>query len=208
MAKFLEFGEAECICSDNNTRQVAISISVPWCIVQAAIPLLLAHGFIDRFQVKYPLISWTPPLLRERFLDHAVSHAPNIAEKATSIIQNHVMEALQIFSDLSSMLKNPDDAIGILPMGVYVEFQYRSTYEEFATVIEKLEPLGTPGVTEFRHALAIVLVELLSNAGDVCSFESHGKRIPPVLGIPATSNLTELALSAHPTERDNSPRND
>lgn len=204
MAKFLELGEAECVCSDDSTRQAAIRVGVPLCIVQAALPLLLAHGFIDQFQVRSPLASWAPPLLRERFLDSAVSHVPNIAEKATSIIQNHVLETLQTFSDMSSVLKNPDDAISILPMGVYVEFQYRSTYEDFAAVIGKLEPLGTPGVAEFRYALAVVLAELLSGAGSIRSLELDGKRVPPVLGASAAADLAKLTLPAFATKRDDS----
>lgn len=194
MSRLLEHGEVECVCSDNSTRQVALRISAPWCIVQAAMPLLLGRGFIDQLKVKNPLIAWTPPLAQDRFLDSAIAQVPNLAEKATVIIRERIMEMLQIFCDLSHVLKNPDDAISILPMNVYVEFQFRSTYEKFAAVVEEFKPINTPGVAELRYAMAVVLAEILSNAGDIHSLEFNGNHVPAQLGITTASDGSEVIL--------------
>jgi hypothetical protein len=200
MAKLLECGEVEIVCSDDVTRQIAVRISAPWCIVQAAVATLLGHGFVDALRVRQPMVAWTPPIPKDHFSDAALAEIPNIAEKVSAVVQDRVTAMLQLFADLASVLKNPDEALNLLPMGVYVTFQFRSTYENLAEVVSKLEPCGVPGVLEFRYALASVLAEALAAAGDV---KSDVKRVPPVLGAPMTLDAADPAAAALPAQGQN-----
>jgi len=204
MAKFFEHGEVETVCSDHLTRQAAIRVSAPWCVVQAAIAILLGHGFIDSLCVKHPLIAWTPPIPKEHFHETALIEAPNIPERVSKVLQDRVVEMLQLFADLASILKNPDDALGLLPMSVYVTFQFRSTYENLAEVVCKLEPFGTPGVSELRFALASVLAEMLASAGSVETLALDAQGVPALLGSPMTADAAGLATPASSAQGQNS----
>jgi len=198
MAKLFEFGGVECVCADSSTRQMAVRMSCPWCVAQAATPLLLGHGFIDQFKVRTPLVAWVPALTMEHFADGAVAQVPNIADKATAMMRERATDALQLFADLAQVLRNPDAALHMLPMGTYVEFQYRGTYESFAAVLAALEPLGTPGVAELRYAMAEVLAEALAAAGSCRPFELEGADEPALLGPAAAAHSADAAAPARP----------
>ena len=197
MARFFEYGEVESVCSDNTTRQVAVKVSAPWCVVQASLAIFLGHGSMDMFSVRQPLAAWIPALPRKHFSDASIVAVPDISEKVWAVVKERTTEMLELFSEVSSILKNPDDAIGLLPMSIYVTFQFRSTYEGLAEVIQKLEPLGTPGISEFRYAMASVLAELLVDSGDV---KSDIQNIPPMFGTFADRDLSDLALPALPAQ--------
>lgn len=196
MARFFEFGEIESVCSDRSTRQAALKVSAPWSVVQAAVAIMLGHGFIDMLQVRQPLTVWTPPIPRNHFLDGALVEAPNLPDRVSKVMQERMLEMLQLFSDLASVLKYPDDALGLLPMNTYVTFQFRSTYENLTEVIRKLEPLGTPGVAEFRYALASALAELLADAGSIDSLEANAQNVPLMLGAAKAPDVPDLAPPA------------
>jgi len=200
MAKLFEYGEVESVCSDPDTRQAALKISAPWCVVQAAIPILLGHGFIDLLRVKDPLVAWTPTIPRELFSDASLAEAPNIPDKVSMVVRERTLEMLNLFSDLASVLKNPDAAIGLLPMSVYVTFQFRSTFESLSEVIRKLEPFGTPGVAEFRYALASVLAEFLTEVGNVRPLELDVNGEPSILGIASALDASKMTNSTPSTQ--------
>lgn len=196
MADLLQHGFVKCVCFDNETRQTAISIRAPMCIVQAMLPLLLGHGMLDGFKVSNPCVSWVPPLSRDQFHESAVQQMPDLPERATAALQDRIMDILRVFSDLSCVLKNPDNATYMLPIGIYVEFQLRSTIENVASIVEKTEAIRVAGVQEFRYALASVLAELLAAVGDV---EFSREDVPPMLGVFTTSDVALPTSAALPT---------
>ena len=200
MASFLEHGEVESTCSDPTTRQAAVKISAPWCVVQAAMAVFLGHGFVDSLHVRQPMTAWMPPLSRGRFQEKALLEVPNLPNRVARVMQDRVRDLLQLFIDLSSVLKNPDDAVFLLPMSVYVTFQFRCTYENLAEVVGKLEPFGNPGVGEMRFALAAVLAELLSSVGDVETLELDAQDVPPLLRSPLIRDAAGLASSTTSTQ--------
>lgn len=195
MASFLQHGKVECVCSDNATRQFAARVCSPWCVTQPILAILLGHGFIDLLSIKHPLSAWVPVMSIDKFHPLAVSNVPNIADKVNSVLQSRVEELLQLFSDLSEVLENPDDAVHLLPMGVYVEFQFRSTYEGLAEAIGKMMLISSPGVAEIRYAFASVLSELLVGSGDIRYMEFDVYNIPSVLCSPMLPNSTNLTSS-------------
>jgi hypothetical protein len=164
-------------------------------------PLLLGHGFIDQFTVCTPLVAWVPALSTEHFTEVAVSRVPNIAEKANAMMRERAIDIMQMFADVAQVLRNPDSGMCMLPMGVYVEFQYRSTFEGFAAVLAAFEPLGTPGAAELRHAMAQVLAQTLVSAG--CSIcEPGGADVPALLGSVASSYSVNAASAARAEQSD------
>lgn len=208
MVGMFEYGEVECTCSDHLTRQIAIKVSAPWCVVQTAMAIMLGHGFVDALCLKQPLVAWVPQIPLDRFQASAIAEVPNMPERVSAVVQDRVSSSLQLFADLAQVLKNPDDAIGFLPMGVYVVFQFRSTYEGLAEIVQKLEPMGTPGVLEFRYAVASVLAEVLIDAGSIDSIEFDANNIPFLLGPAALDNFSDLAASAIPAQGHDSFRKD
>lgn len=164
MAQFFEHGQVEVVCSDETTRQLALRVQVPWCVLQPPIPSFLHLGFMDGLRIKHPFVTWIPTLDASRFCEEALAQVPNAPKKVSQVMQNHVSDSLQLFLDASSIVKNPDDFICMLPMGTYVEFQYRTTYENLANLVEKLPTGGTAGAAEFRFALASALAEVLASS--------------------------------------------
>lgn len=208
MAKLFEYGGVECVCSDNSTRQFAMKIDAPWCVIQPIVSMLLGHGFIDNLVLKQPLMAWAPTLPQNKFSDSALVEVPNIDRKVNMIVQERVEEILRLFSDLASILRNPDDAIWILPMGSYVTFQFRSTYDEFAMIIGKIGSVNSPGILELRYAFASVLAELLIGAGDIGPLEFDTHDIPPVLCSPVDDHAAKLTPPTLPASVDDSSGKD
>jgi hypothetical protein len=171
MVKFLEYGEVDCICYDDSTRQVALKISSPWNVIQPVMAIMLGYGFVDSLKVRHPIVAWTPVLPQDRFKESAISEVPNISERVNQVVQERTIEILNFFKDLTTVLKNPDDVIGILPMGIYVTFQFRTDHEKFAEMISKIEFINSPGVAEIRFAFASVLAGILIQSDSVKSLE-------------------------------------
>jgi hypothetical protein len=177
--QLFEYGEVSVICFDDKTKQIAIGINAPLCIVQLALPLLLKNGFIDNFMVRNPLVAWSPVLPKERFTDKAISEVPNIDEQVKQIVNSRVLEMLQLFSDLSDVLKSPDDVLTILPFGIYVKFQFRSTLKEICEFIDDFNKNSNPGVKELCYSIATELSVLLTSTGSTECFKFNS--IPSLL---------------------------
>lgn len=151
----------------------------------------------------HPLTAWVPVLSVNRFHDRILFDTPNISDKVAAIIQNKMTETLRLYSDLSSVLKNPEDVIHLLPMGIYVTFQFRSTSDDIATIIQKLESFRTPGILEFRYALSSVLAEFLISINDIAFFEDTSQNVPPILGTLTNCDAAKLAGTATTTQMQN-----
>jgi hypothetical protein len=169
-----EYGEISVTCFDDKTKQVALGICAPLCIVQLALPLLLKSGFIDNFRVRNPLIAWLPVLSKERFTDKAISEVPNIDEQVKQVVNSRIIEMLQLFNDISSILKNPDDILTLLPFGIYIKFQFRSTLKEVCEFIYEFNKNTNPGVKEFCYSIAAELSQLLISIGSTENLEFYG----------------------------------
>lgn len=201
MPKLFENGAVEAVCHDSSTRQCAVKIRAPLCVAQSAFAIMLGHGFIDDLRISNPLSVWVPCLPSERFKEEALREVPNLSDRVTSIVQARAVEMLQLFSELLCVLKNPDDVSMILPVGTYVDLQFRSTYEGLASVVEKLEPVCHHGTAELRYAMAEVLAELLAEDGSTVNLD--GSFVPMLLSSPDAVDADNLTPAASATSRNN-----
>lgn len=161
-SRFFEHGVVRLGMVDDRSRQVSISIIAPFCVVQAATPVLLGHGFMDEFRVHDPLAVWMPPIKPDAFKDLVRVPHPDVAVQARVIVNQHVSRLLTTFHEISQAMDDPSELVPMLPIGTYVHVRYRSALDEYVKVLEKLQAEAVAGVLEVRYAMAEVLAYVLT----------------------------------------------
>lgn len=171
-AKFFEYGEVSVDLHDNVGRKASLHVCMPCCLMQAVTPVLLGAGFIDKYEIRSPLVVWIPSLPLERFRDEVSDSEPEASQKAFIYTSDVAKSNLDLFSSMSHILKDPSDMVPLLPMGTYVTFQYQCKTDSLGEVLIKLMGVPISGIPEFQFALATVLAFLLKKEG------------PPVNSLP------------------------
>jgi hypothetical protein len=171
-SRFFEFGEITIQAHDPRQKEAALDVCMPACLMQAVTPQLLGAGFIDKYSVRSPLATWLPKITAERFLPDLVEAAPHIPIRVQEQMFQRAKSLLEMFVQLSKALIDPTDAVPLLPLGIYVTFQYRCRTDDLAKVLLGLETMPISGIAEFRFALASVLARLLQEEGAVAQLES------------------------------------
>jgi hypothetical protein len=160
-AKFFEYGEVSYVSLDDTTRQAAIRVCIPCCLMQTITPALLGAGHIDRYELKNPIAAWMPDLNTGHYKPEVMDQFPNMIREISSTVKEKLEETLKLFQELSQTVVSPSDFIPILPMGTYVQFRLRCCVDDMAKVLLNLENTPIAGVAEFRFALAEVLADIL-----------------------------------------------
>ena len=157
--EFFENGFVKLIDHNFHTRTSLIKCSVPNCLLQAISPVLLGSGIIDNLSLSDPILVWVPKLSEDRIVDLLRPVVDfSILNKE---ITNKIEEYLSIYKNLSQALKNPADLIPILPMGVYVTFNYRVHIDKIPAIMFEFEKNPVVGVQDFQWGLAVVLKKIL-----------------------------------------------
>lgn len=171
-SQFLAHGEVSVKYHDVPSRMVALQICIPSWLMTAATPILLGAGLIDEYEIRSPLSVWFPTIPNDRFIPEYVDISRDLSLRASEQSVALIKAILEWFIQLSKVLKDPTDAVPILPLGIYVTFQYRCRIDAMAEALLKLESLPLAGIPEFRFALAEVLAYLLDSEGVVKQLES------------------------------------
>lgn len=196
--KFFQHGEVSVLHVDPETGQLALDVRMPCLLLQAASPLMLAGGFMDDLRLVQPLMAWLPTLTADRYRPQVLQETPDVAIQVSTVLKERVMDMLNLYKDVSGLLINPDDAIMALPIGVYVHFRYRCTFDSLARVVIGLKTVQIAGMAEFVFAAASVLAEAV--AGCPSRPALHLDDIPPMLGVAAASDSSDGAstlVAAH-----------
>lgn len=156
-SRFFEHGSVRLEMVDDRSRHLSVSIVSPFCLVQAATPILLGHGLMDEFRIHNPLAVWMPPIRLDAFKDMVRTPHPDVAVQARMVVDRHVSRLLTTFQEVSQAMDDPEDLIPMLPIGTYVHVRYRSAMDDFAKALEKLASEATAGIPELRYAMAEVL---------------------------------------------------
>lgn len=159
--KLLEHGEIHITSYDKESRQAALRIYVPCCLIQFTLPILNKFGVIDDYCVKTPILAWMPTLTSDRFKPELIAQYPSVPNEANTQIQKKMQESLNLFVEASKVIISITDIIPMLPLGVYVQLQYRCRIDDIAQVLTGLENAEMIGVPDFRFALAGALTRLL-----------------------------------------------
>ena len=166
-SKFFEFGKVTKITCDDETRQAAISVSMPCSLMQSITPILLGGGLIDNYEVMNPIAAWLPRLESDSYKEEIINAVPNLPEEVHKSIEEKLEEILKMFKEVAQTLKNPESLIPMLPLGLYVQFRYRFQIDELVEVLEKLGGMNVIGVAEFRYSLASALASILQEIDSV-----------------------------------------
>jgi hypothetical protein len=159
--QFLQHGKIELILEDQNARQVELRIIMPACVMQAVTPLLLESGLIHEYKMVSPLMAWIPTIAREGFKEDIIQNQSELDSGVNKIAINLAHQILEFFCEASAILKFPTDLVPLLPMGTYIEFQYRCSIDKLAITLEKISESNIAGIPEFRYAMAGILVSIL-----------------------------------------------
>ncbi len=155
-AKFFEHGCVSIENRDFQNRLVCLRVCMPCCLFQAITPSLLGQGFIDKLSIRSPVSIWLPRLTKER-LNSLGGQIDSIDHHVNLLLKQKAEETLKLFQEISQILNDPSDIIPIVPMGVYIEFQYRCKIDNMLELLASVEKTPVVGVYEFQWALASVL---------------------------------------------------
>jgi hypothetical protein len=161
MSKFFKHGEVAVTAYDTDSRAAALQTCMPCWLMQTVTPIILGYGLIDKFKVHVPLAIWLPKLPSERFLDEYTSQLSDLPSVVSSQESKIVKNVLETFVSLSRVVKDPTDLVPMLPLGIYVDFQYRMKIDDMPVVLSKLNELPIAGVQEYAYAMAEVLAGIL-----------------------------------------------
>lgn len=158
--EFLGNGYVEILDTNYRDRYVIVKICMPCSLFQTVSPQLLIYGLIDDFSVRNPIVTWMPQLTRDRFsigqIDDSTVNAIN------TCLKDELMRVSNLFIHMSQFLEDPSDLVPMLPLGVYIEFQYRCSVDKIINILEGVNGIQIIGVSEFQWSLAQVLGSILS----------------------------------------------
>lgn len=159
-AQFFEFGEVAVVHRNDRERQVALAICMPCCLFQIVMPTMLHAGFVDNFAIRQPLAAWLPHIRNDRFHVLAQKEAA-IEKRMNEALKLHLEKSLNSFISLSQFFTDPTDIVPILPLSIYVTFQYRCQIDKIPDILFFLQETNIVGVPEFQWAMASVLGSIL-----------------------------------------------
>lgn len=160
-SKFLQYGLVRCDLFDAPSRQAILHLCIPCYLLQVATPVLLGAGLLDNPKIRQPLAIWVPKFRDERLTPPARLDS-GIGSRTTSLVHEWVERYAQFFVQISAMFMDPTDLVPILPLGTYVEAQYRCSIDSIPELLEKLQAIEIVGIPEFQFALAEVLHRVLT----------------------------------------------
>lgn len=160
---FFEHGRFELLETDVRSRAAQTRACMPCSLFLAVAPSFLNSGLVENFRLKHPVSVWIPTLTADRFHPAVVEQVPLVAEKSNAALRQAAERAMQNFQDLSQLMPNPGDLAPSLPIGVYVEFEYRCRLDDLAALLLGVDRTPHPGVAELRYAVASVLHTALSD---------------------------------------------
>lgn len=160
-SRFFARGAVDLLADDPASRQIQLEVTAPACVVQAAMPQLLAAGLVDDFRVAQPLSVWVPTIAEAGFRP---SDDRDLPARLNAEARAAASSVLQFFKRSSGALMFPGDLVPLLPMGTYVSFKLRCGADALAAAIQSMVPAA--GVAELRFAAAHVLAAVLSRWGD------------------------------------------
>jgi hypothetical protein len=159
---FFEYGKVSLLLSDYESRTVSVEISMPCSLFQTVVPQLLAHGQIDYLKIREPIAVWIPQLADDRFSENA-RVIKGIGDRINVALKEEASRTIKLFIHLQDHLKDPSDIIPILPLGIYVTFNYKCFVDRIMNILVGIESIPVFGIPEFQWSLASVLNQVLQD---------------------------------------------
>ena len=108
-SKFFECGEVTCVAFEETTRQAAINICIPVCLMQTITPALLGAGHLDQYELRNPVVTWMPDLNDEHYKPEIIAQYPDLAKSVNATVKDKLNEVLKLFQELSQATVSPSD---------------------------------------------------------------------------------------------------
>lgn len=153
--RFLQHGKLDLEAIDVETRQVSIKVCIPFCVLQSLTPLMAHNGLMDKLVVQNPINVWSPVISKSDIKDNIELNETGLIY-ANKSIQENIKSMISLFADVIQLVKSPDMILPLLPIGVYVEFRYRSDVDRLASLVLSLEDV--PNMTQIQIAFTSVMV--------------------------------------------------
>lgn len=155
-SRFFEHGEVKLLATDRKKNTAMFKLCMPGCLFQAVTPSILGGGLVDNFRIRIPIAVWIPKLSDDRFNPDYMSQIDDISQNSNFAIQNSVNSVLKVFTQISYFMLNPIDLIPMLPLGVYVECEYRMNMDKKNQVLSGIELTPNAGTVELKNAMSEV----------------------------------------------------
>lgn len=165
-------------CTDELTRQVVLDVCIPCYVMQTCLPVLLGLGLMDGLRVREPVTAWMLFPDADGYLSNIIEQVPDLPDQVRKTVEAKIKDTLDTYVQLTKVMEDPSFAMMMLPLGVYVEFQYRCGIDGIAPLLLGLAQIRVAGVGEFRFAMAESLAEILRRSGDVIDEASISKLCP------------------------------
>lgn len=159
-ARFFRDGVVELLACDYNSRMALLSLTMPCCLFQSVTPHLLNGGSVSRFRLLEPLSVWMPTLT-EQCCKTDQDKAKSFAAGVNVALKEEALKTIRLFENLKPYLKEPSDIIPILPLGIYIQFDWSISIDKIAEIIVGINSIYVTGIVEFQVALTCTMNMIL-----------------------------------------------
>lgn len=177
-SKFFQSGSVLVECVSDGA--VMLAITAPLFLLHAVSPIILGEGIVGGPRLHSPLSAWVPRIDSSKFLPGFVG----MSDRAAAALEANALASLNLFNDVHSMLSDPDAALLVLPLGVYVDFSIRAKLEGAVSMAAAIGRVKTIGTAELSFAIAEALSGISGN--------SENCFIPPVHSPTAFNDSVDI----------------
>lgn len=142
--------------NDSDDSISVLSFRLPFYISYNIIPSLIGYGIIDDCKISDPFSVWVPEITGTD-INQVYANVPEIDRSINNYLRNNISNSIKVFSDLRDILINPSLAVFILPMGTYIDFDYRIKNANVLRLIKSTENLPVIGIDDIRSRISEIL---------------------------------------------------
>jgi hypothetical protein len=151
---------------------------MPCYVMQTCLPVLLGLGLMDGLRVRQPVTAWMLFPDADGYPSSIIERTPDLPGRIRELVEAKMKDTLDTYVSLTKVMEDPSLAMMMLPLGVYVRFQYRCGIDSVAALLIGLAEIKVAGVPEFQFAMAQALAEVLQETGDVIDAASIPQSSP------------------------------
>lgn len=160
--KFYGQGSIDVKSHDFVGRSANLFFTIPCVIFQSFTDCFIKHGVVKNLRIATPFAVWIPPVKRPRIKPEFDS-IPDAENQINSAIRMSVENTLATLNAVKGYLTNEDDIIPLLPLGTYINFDYKISVDNCINLMEDINNSGVSNTFELRIAIAEALNSVLSD---------------------------------------------
>jgi len=152
--KVLSYGTVRVDVFDEQLRHISYHISIPNISFQAILPIILAYGLINDLNVIYPLHAIKPQFEKDDIKNEFIEKQPDFHIKLNEIIDVNMNSYVNSINDILKVINDPKSVSFMIPIGVFIEFNYKVGLDDMKYVMMGLKKINEIGIGELNFALA------------------------------------------------------